>query len=174
MPSGIVTPHYKPTTSAPHRSGLMLRARVWMKHLDLDAALASGVDPIQSEELVLRAKQLVEPKKRGELAAGITALIEIADRQRAAIVTTHLPFRPKQVQANRPLLLELAERLRSDRPVAMQGLALTSLLLEDGRRSLTTDSNPAELERAVRGALSALDVDARLRRDERPRLGSTA
>ena len=38
-------------------------------------------------------------------------------------------------------------------------MALTSLLLDDRRGPLTTDSDPLTLERAVRAALSALDVD---------------
>jgi hypothetical protein len=73
-------------------------------------------------------------------------------------VTPYPPFRPRQVQANRSLLLELTERLRGQRPHAVRGLAMTSLMLEDGRGPLTTDSNPATLERAVRACLSALDA----------------
>ncbi len=101
---------------------LALRLRVWMKNLELDAALAGGANPAQNDELALRAKQLAEPKKRRELAKAITHLIAIADRHNgAAIVTPYPPFRPWQVQANRSLLLELAERLRGQRPPALQG-----------------------------------------------------
>lgn len=174
MPSGIVSPHYTPTTSAPHPPGLLLRARVWIKDLELDAALAGGADPQQSEELALRAKQLAARKKREELASGISRLIGIADRHsRAPIATPYAPFRPKQVRANRSLLLKLEQRLRGYKPVALQGLALTSLMLEDGRGPLTTDSDPATLARAVRAALSALDVNPRRRRGERLLLGSS-
>jgi hypothetical protein len=177
MPSGIspyYTPYYIPTTPRPHRPSLMLRARVWIKETELDAALAGGADPAQSEELALRAKQLSERNKRDELAEAISRVITIADRQRAAIATAPPPFRPKQVQANRSLLIELARRLRGYRPVSLQGLALTSLMLEDGRGPLTTDSSPVTLERAIRATLSALDAESRGREDAQPRHGVTA
>jgi hypothetical protein len=178
MPSGIssrYSPYYMPTTSAPRRPGLMLRARVWIHDLELDAALAGGADPAHSDELALRAQQLAGRKKREELASGISRLIGIADgHSRAPIATPYAPFRPKQVQANRELLLKLEQRLRGYKPVALRGLALTSLMLEDGRGPLTTDSAPVTLERAVRAALSALDVDSDQRQETAPQLGSSA
>jgi hypothetical protein len=178
MPSGIssyYSPYYMPTTPAPRRPGLMLRARVWINVLELDGALAGGADPAQSEELTLRAKQLAERKKREKLASAVWHLIGIADRHsHAPIATPYAPFRPKQVQANRSLLVELAQRLRGYRPVALQGLAVTSLMLEDGRGPLTTNSDPATLERAVRAALSALDADSPQHEDARPPMGMSA
>jgi hypothetical protein len=175
MPSGIVSPHYKPTNSAPHRPGLLLRARVWTKNLELDALLADGADPAQSEELGLRAKQLAARNEREKLAKSIVHLIETAEAGgRAGMAIPYPPFRWKQIQADRSLLLELAERLRSRKPVALRGVALTSLLLEDGRGPLTTNSESATLTGAVRAALSALDLDPRRRQVERPRLGSSA
>jgi hypothetical protein len=161
MPSGVASSHYRPTTSAPRHPGLTLRARVWIHDLELDAALADGADPQQSDELALRAWQLATREKREEMASGVSGLIEIADRHsRATMVTPFAPFRPQQVQANRSLLLELEQRLRGYKPVALQGLARTSVMLEDGRGPLTTGSDPATFERAVRAALSALQVDA--------------
>jgi hypothetical protein len=109
MPSGYVMPREVSARSRPYRPSLALRVRVWLKGLELDAALAGGADPAQSDELALRAKQL-------------------------------------------------AERLRGTRPPTLRGLAMTSLMLEDGRDPLTADGNPATLERAVRACLSALDA----------------
>jgi len=153
----------------------MLRARVWLHDLELDAALADGADPAQSAELALRAKQLAEHKTRERLASGISHLIGIADRHRRAVVATpHAPYRPKQVQANRPLLLELELRLRGYKPVALQGLALTSLMLEDGRGPLTAENDPATLERAVQAALAALEVDADRGQKSAAQLGGNA
>ncbi len=77
MPSGIVSPWDLPPRPAVHRRpGLLLRARAWIKGLELDAALAGGADPAQSEELALRAEQLASRKKRDELASGINHLID--------------------------------------------------------------------------------------------------
>jgi hypothetical protein len=159
MPVGYVMPYRMPARQAPNRPRLSLRLRVWMRHVELDAALAGGANPTQSHELALRAEQLTEPSRRRGLAAAITHLIAIADRHDgAAIVTPYPPFRFRGIQASRSLLIELAERLRGQRPPALRGLASTSLMLEDGRGPLTTDGNPVTLERAVRACLSALDA----------------
>jgi len=163
VPGYIFAPFYSPycmpPTRAPDGPSLMLRARVWTRELELDAALASGADPAQSEELELRAKQLADRKTRNRLATAVTHLIRIADGYRAPITTPNPPFRAKQIQANRSLLVELTERLRGPRSVALRGMALTSLLLNDGRGPLTTESDPATLERAVRATLAALNQD---------------
>jgi hypothetical protein len=168
------SPYYMPPTRAPDGPGLMLRARVWIRQLELDAVLAGGADPVQSEELELRAKQLADRKTRNRLATRISHLIRIADGDRAPITTPNSPFRPKQIQANRSLLVELAERLRGPRSVALRGMALTSLLLNDGRGPLTTESDPATLERAVRATLAALNEDPHPRQKARLPVGTSA
>jgi hypothetical protein len=168
------SPYYLPPTRAPDGPSLMLRARVWISELELDAALAGGADPAQSEELELRAKQLADRKTRNRLAGAITHLIRIADGHRAPITTPNPPFRPKQVQANRSLLVELAERLRGPRSVALRGMALTSLLLNDGRGPLTTESDPATLARAVRATLAALNEDPHPRQGAQLPVGARA
>jgi hypothetical protein len=168
------SPYYMPPTRAPGRPSLMLRARVWRKKLELDAAMAGGADPARSEELELRAKQLVDRKTRNRLATAISHLVRIADDYRAPIATPDPPFRPKQVQANRPLLVELAERLRGPRSVALPGMALTSLLLNDGRGPLTTESDPATLKRALRATLAALNEDPHPRQKAQLPAGTSA
>ena len=169
------SPYLMPATHAPEGPGLMLRARVWIRQPELDAALAGGADPAQSEELELRAKQLADRKKRNQLATGITHLIGIAEgHRRPAITTPDPPFRPKQVEVNRSLLLELAERLRGPRAVALPGVALISLLLDDGRGPLTTESDPLTLERAIRAAFAALAEDPHPQQDARSPVGRRA
>ena len=150
------SPYYLPPTKRSDGPGLRLRARVWMKRMDLDAELAGGADPARCEELTHRASQLADRKARNRMARRITRLVDMADEDRAAIAIPGPPFTPQQVQANRSLLLELAGRLRGPEAVALPGLALTSLMLDDVRGPLTTKSDPATLERAVRAALSAL------------------
>lgn len=170
VPGYIFAPFYSPWLMPPSRvpegPGLILRARVWRRRLDLDAALAGGTDPFRSEELELRAKQLVDRKTRDKLATEITRLIRIADgHSRPPARTPGPPFRLAQVRANRALLGELAERLRGPRSVALPGMALTSLLLKGRRGPLTTDSDPLILERAVRATLAALNQDPHPRQD---------
>jgi hypothetical protein len=168
------SPYYLPPTRTPDGPSLVLRARVWIRKLELDATLAGAADPVQSEEIELRAKQLVDRKTRNKLATRISHLIRIADGDRAPITTPKPPFRPKQVQANRSLLVELAQRLRGPRAVALRGMALTSLLLNDGRGPLTTESDPATLERAVRTTLAALNEDPHPRQKAQLPVGTIA
>jgi hypothetical protein len=168
------SPYYMPATRPSDGPGLMLRARVWMKSNDLDAALAGGTNPAKSEELAHRAIQLADRKARNRMADAITRLVDIADEERAAIVTPGPPFTPQQVRANRSLLLELAEELRGPGAAALAGLALTSLMLEDGRGPLTTRGDPATLERALQTALSALRQDPHPGRTTRSTIGASA
>jgi hypothetical protein len=179
MPGSIFSPYFSPYYMPPRVAsgapGLIVRARVWMRQLELDAALAGGIDPARSAELELRAKQLPDRRTRDRLATAITRLVRIAEGpSRAPIATPNPPFRPRQVQANRRLLLELAERLQGPESVALRGMALTSLMLEDGRGPLTTDSDPLTLERAVRAALSALNVDPDPRQRAQSPVGMSA
>lgn len=173
MPSEVVNPVLTP--SASRRPGLMLRARVWIKSLELDAALADGADPAQSEELALRAEQLATRTKRDELASGINHLIAITDRHHRARAAPPHPFSgSRDGRDYHSLLLDLELRLRAYRPVALRGLALISLMLDDGHGPLSADSSAATLERAIRAALSALDGGTDARGDAQPGLGARA
>jgi hypothetical protein len=162
MPSGYVMPYSMPSRSRPHRPrrpSLRLRARVWFKSMELDAALAGGDDPTRTPELAMRAEQLVDPTGRERLAQAILRVITIADRHKSEVLIMPLaPFRPWQIDANRSLLLELAARLRGSGPHALRGVAMTALMLEDGTGPLLFGNRPATLERAIRACLSALDA----------------
>jgi hypothetical protein len=161
MPPGYVMPYSVPSHSRPHRPhrpSLALRARVWFKTIELDAALAGGDDPTRTPELALRAEQLTDATRRERLARAILRVIAMADRrQRYAVITPLAPLKPWQIDANRSLLLELAARLRGNGPHALQGVAMTALMLEDGTGPLLFSNRSATLERAVRACLSALD-----------------
>jgi hypothetical protein len=160
MPSGYVMPFHMPTHVVAPRPTLALRARVWRKSLDLDAELAGGADPDRTDELRLRAAQLADPKRRARLAAAIDHLLLISSRpERPGIITAQAPFRPRQVRANRELLEALAKRLRDPNSLSLRGLALVSLLLEDGRGPLSRDERPVALRRAASAALAALGTD---------------
>jgi hypothetical protein len=148
-------PYALPPGRSTDRPSLWLRLRVWWRRGKLDTALAQGADPTQTRELTLRAQQLVEPKKREALAEAIERLLAIAERPRAPVQVT---FRPTQVRANRRLLVELAARLRDHGPHPLHGLAMSALLLEDGRGPLYPGSGPRMLERALRDVLSALEL----------------
>jgi hypothetical protein len=156
MPPGYVKPYAMPPRPAPDHPTLGLRLRVWWKKEELDTALANGADPTESPELTLRARQLVEPKRRETLAQEIYSLLAVAERPRDPL---QVAFRASQVRANRSLLLELAARLRDHGPHALRGLAMTSRLLRDSRGPLYPGNGPRTLERAVGDALSALEPE---------------
>ena len=55
------------------------------------------------------------------------------------------------------ILLQLAQRLREDRPLPVQGLALAGRLISDDNSPLYTDQATLSLQDAVRVALGKLD-----------------
>jgi len=157
MPSGYVM-HRTPTLrSAPIRPRPMLKLRTWWNAPELDSALADGVDPAGSEELMARAVQLARPKQRAELATAIKHLVAMADRPPERLVSAPPLFRRDQVRANRSLLLSLAERLSGEGPHALKGVAMTSVLLNDVRSPIHVKDGGRTLEDAVRLTLWALD-----------------
>ena len=144
---------------ASRRPSLRLRLRTWWNGINLDTQLAEGIDPSQSPELTLRAQQLASPRMRAELAFRVSRAVELADRGfEPGTITTRIPIRRTRVRACRQWLLQIVQRLRDDRPLAVRGLAMTALLLEDRSGPLSADGPPAEFEKTVRTTLVELDT----------------
>lgn len=139
------------------RAGPWLRARVFFSRLRLDRALARGADPAASPELALRAEQLRRPKGRERIAKGIDRLIEIAfDDRRQHVGPAMLPFRRQRVKPNRELFEELSTALRDAGPHSVQGLAMASTLLEDGRGPLYASDPPENLGESLNETITEL------------------
>jgi hypothetical protein len=68
-----------------------------------------------------------------------------------------VPIRRGEAELARSELIRLAERLRDERPVAAQGIALVRRLLCDGSGPLYVPGAEDELWRDVRRAAVALD-----------------
>jgi hypothetical protein len=135
--------------------GMWLRCLTWWRGLALDTELAHGIDPIESDELSLRAGQLRSARRRARLACKLEGAVELANRQID-------PFNPAmlrraEVRACQPLLIDLAERLREDGPLDPQGLAMTSLLVNDGASPLYREATSLSLTGAAISALVALE-----------------
>lgn len=142
------------------RAGPWLRARVFLSRLKLDRALASGGDPSQSPELALRAEQLKQPRARERLAKGVDHLTELAFADpRRHVGPSMLPFRHQRVRPNLERLGELAEALRAAGPHAVQGLAMASTLLEDGRGPLYANDPAERLGEALDATISELKAE---------------
>jgi hypothetical protein len=143
------------------RPGLALRLRVRWSSAALDSALADGADPDASDELALRARQLAEPKARERVAKAIERVIELSElvgrASPAQLAYLRVPFRRQQVEAARPRLVQLVERLRAEEALSVRGLAMASQLVDDGRGPLYVHDTPDALEHAVEATLSAVN-----------------
>ena len=67
------------------------------------------------------------------------------------------PLRRPSARANEQLIVALADRLASSRPVSARGVLLTRTLLRDGGSPLYAEDDAPLLPRALRRALSALE-----------------
>jgi hypothetical protein len=137
------------------RPSLRLRLRVCTQSTALDNELARGASPMRSRELALRARQLVEPKRRERLASALESLCEHA--QRASSTTSIVPLPRREITEAGGSLLALALRLRDPRPIYAAGAAMISVLLRDGTGPAYTAGAGPELRRGLRAAAAALD-----------------
>jgi hypothetical protein len=136
--------------------GLWLRWRTRRHVHDLDRQLAEGGDPIESDELSLRVGQLGSAKTRARLATALRGAVELADRPFDPLRMPPSLMRRSEIQGNRDLLLELAERIDNRGPVGAPGLALTSALLHERSSPLYYTESRDSLTDAVLQALAAL------------------
>lgn len=137
--------------------GVWLRFMTWRQAHELDEQLAHGADPITSDELSLRAGQLGSARSRGRFACVLRGAVELADAPFDPFRMGRPVVRRVQVQENRDLLLELADRLRASGYLRVQGLAITSLLVGDGVSALYSKGAHSSLNGSVGRALLALD-----------------
>jgi hypothetical protein len=133
--------------------GLRLRVAVWRGALTRQ--LAEGADSVESRALALRARQLCTRRTREAIAASIDGLLERAARARP-LLSSQVPIDRAKLNAARPELIELAERLRAPQAVRPQGVALALLLLTDPALPLHGEAGPLELGSAI------IDVNDRL------------
>jgi hypothetical protein len=134
-----------------------LRMRVWWSKDRLTRALARGCSSVDSRELALRAGQITAKRTREVVADSIDDLLRETLRPRA-VMTAAVPVNRRNVRAVRPLLQDLAERLREGGPVRPQGMALTLLLLTDPERPLFGLGTKEELGDAIIEASERLNA----------------
>jgi hypothetical protein len=103
--------------------------RAVLRRRRLDTALAHGVDPWSAGELVVRAAQLGSVSERRKVAAGLTALVDLAAFQRRG--SPYLTVRHELVLEHQESLRALAERLGGFEPVDVAVVAQLMLLLTD-------------------------------------------
>jgi hypothetical protein len=135
--------------------GLWLRGATWWRARDLDRDLASGTDPMQTDELSLRVGQLGSARMRVQLASALRGAVELANGRRAPLTTTRL--RRQEIRKNDELLLALADRLRDGEPLGVRGLAMTADLVKNRCSPLYSKHPERPLAPTAFEALVALD-----------------
>ena len=157
----IPTRRWLPSRRLARRSRGPLLGGIWLHVFarwsasDLDRQLADGTDPMQSDELSLRVGQLGSAGTRVRLARALRGAVELAKGHRAPLVTTRL--RRSEIRENDEPLLALADRLRDGEPLGVQGLAMTSRLVNDHSGPLYRSGPSRSLPAAVSEALAALE-----------------
>jgi hypothetical protein len=132
------------------------RIRARLRRRKLDEALAGGVDPWTSSELVARATQVTSPTTRHRLAGSVDALIVLAEH--GGLNSPSVPIPRRAVLAKRDALAALAMRLRDPAPVGVAGLARLAGLLWDGSSPLYDSAASDEAIRdAIAGCLELLE-----------------
>jgi hypothetical protein len=143
----------------PLLGGIWLHIRTRGIAAELDRRLASGTDPMQSDELSLRVGQLGSATTRVRLAAALQEAVQIANGHHAPLTTTRL--RRPEIQESAELLVALSERLRSGESLGVQGLAMTARLVHDRCSPLYRCGPSGALPGAVLEALAALECGQR-------------
>jgi hypothetical protein len=144
---------------ARHGPTLRARLRASWKADELDQALADGVDPLESEELTLKATQLVEPQRRIELARTLKLVVEQVTRGGPSPLPGPTILRREPIARNRRLLLALVRRLRDDDVHCLRGLAMADRLIRFGDSPLYMALGPLQLKHRVEDTLAAFEPD---------------
>jgi hypothetical protein len=163
MPSGIFpVPQFDSHPSAGPTLGLRLRTRWSRNHLDRE--LASGIDPASSLELTLRATQLQSQAVRSRHANAIVEMLGRAHEPNLGRFTVAGEQQHAQIREYADNLRGLVARLRDDRPIDIQGAAMTARLVND-RSSPLYRAGDQGLGSAVLSARLALDRSAQVQQD---------
>ena len=156
MPSGIPSAPYPHRTPASETRRTPFRARP--QTFRVDRLLVRDVSPTESALLKERARRLVDPRAQHRLASSIDHLLARARHSpRGLVEAPHVAISARQVMRNRPLFERIAELLRRPTPPLDEGIAMTSLLLHDGRSALYATDDPRDLRAALRGTIGALE-----------------
>jgi hypothetical protein len=147
--------------------GMWVRFLNWRRAPALDADLAQGIDPTESDELSLRAGRLRSARRRARLADQLEGVVALAERPIHPF--SRVALRRREIRACKPLLVAIAERLREPGLLDVQGLAMTSLLVNDGAGPLYQKATPSlSLTEAATSALVALERRGRLSKGRTP------
>ncbi len=115
-----------------------------------DRQLATGCPPGSSRALAIRARQIVSPAGRRELARGWGHVLDLG-RRPPVPRTPRGPLCRGRIAAEREVR-EMLAVLAGALPIAARGAAMASVLLSDGTGPLHSRRSPLDLGAAVREA----------------------
>ena len=122
----------------------LARLRAALRRRSVDAALARGADPWSDGELMACAARLCSYAERRAIAAGLTALLDLAAFQQRG--SSSRMVRHQLVLDHQASLRALAERLTQPAPVDVGVVAQLELLLTDPASPVYTGGgDPHEL-----------------------------
>jgi hypothetical protein len=107
-----------------------------------------------SELVRWRSAELTTRVQRDRLQHEIERTVRMLDPGRLPSAS---PLRRPEARGSRNLLRELAVRLADEQPVAARGVLLAQTLLRDPASPLFSESTPAEVARALRRVIGALE-----------------
>jgi hypothetical protein len=168
VPSGVFpVPKFRSVPDRGDRMSLAVRLRTRFRRDRLDAELAQGGDPSASAEVTFRATQLRSPGERARLANSLIKAVGMARGPNLGAFTRKAQRRDAAIRQSADDLLALALRLRDDRPIDVEGAAMTARLVND--RASALYRGPAhELQAATRAARLALDNTTASAREDLP------
>jgi hypothetical protein len=140
--------------SAPERTWIRVGARLLAR--TLDQQLAAGRAPESNRLLASRAQQLVSPALRTSLVQSWERLIDLS-RSAPAARGPRVPLCRRRITAAEPDVRQMLTVLASPAPTSVRGIAIASLLLEDGAGPLFNRQSRVDLRTVVRRATEQLD-----------------
>jgi hypothetical protein len=157
-----VEPHDKNMTtdqllrSAPHDSRPWDRFRARALAASLDRQLAAGIPAESSRPLGIRARRIVSPAGRREIAEGWDQVLDHG-RRPPVPRTPRAPLCRDRLAAAEREVREMLAVLAGPSPIAARGAAMASLLLSDGTGPLHNHRSALDLGAAVREATRQMD-----------------
>lgn len=137
--------------SAPDRDGRWIRFLARVRASSLDHQLATGRMPRSGRVLAVRARQIVSPAGRRELAKCWSDVMDLASRPPVPL-SPRGPLCRGRIAAAEPDLREMISVLTGGLPITARGAAMASWLLIDGTGPLHNHRSPLDLSAEARAA----------------------
>lgn len=131
------------------------RALARCYQLSLDARLAAGASPDGGSLLAVRARTLVSPVKRQQLARDWGRVMRTAGEPRSR--RSAAPLCRDRIIAAEPAIHELQRSLLTSMPVPVRGVAIARQLLVDATGPVYNRRAPIDLRTAVLEAIRHMD-----------------